>query len=99
MRVVVAGQGYVGLPLALRAAQAGHRVVGYDVDKERIKRLAVGESYIEDVPSEELRAVLDSGDYRASTEARACAGFDFAVITVPTPLRDGVPDLAYIEQA
>jgi UDP-N-acetyl-D-glucosamine dehydrogenase len=99
MRVVVLGQGYVGLPLAVRAAQTGHDVVGYDVDRERVKRLAAGESYIEDVSSRDLRAILDSGAYRPSAEARACAGFDFAVITVPTPLRDGVPDLAYIEQA
>jgi UDP-N-acetyl-D-glucosamine dehydrogenase len=99
MRVVVLGQGYVGLPLAVRAAQVGHEVVGYDVDRDRVKRLAAGESYIEDVPSADLRAILDSGAYRPSAEAKACAGFDIAVITVPTPLRDGVPDLAYIEQA
>jgi UDP-N-acetyl-D-glucosamine dehydrogenase len=98
-RVVVVGQGYVGLPLAVRAAQAGHEVVGYDVDKERIKRLSAGESYIEDVPSSELRAILDSGAYRPTAEARSCAGFDVAVVTVPTPLRDGVPDLRYIEEA
>jgi UDP-N-acetyl-D-glucosamine dehydrogenase len=98
-RVVVVGQGYVGLPLAVRAAQAGHEVVGYDVDRERIKRLAAGESYIEDVPSSELRKILDSGAYRPSAEARSCAGFDVAVITVPTPLRDGIPDLRYIEEA
>jgi UDP-N-acetyl-D-glucosamine dehydrogenase len=99
LRVVVVGQGYVGLPLAVRAAEVGHEVVGYDVDRERVKRLAAGESYIEDVPSRDLRALLDSGAYRPSAEARACAGFDVAVITVPTPLRDGVPDLTYIEEA
>jgi UDP-N-acetyl-D-glucosamine dehydrogenase len=99
MRVVVAGQGYVGLPLAVRAAQVGHSVVGYDIDKERVKRLADGQSYVEDVSSEELRTVLASGAYQPSAEARACAGFDFAVITVPTPLRDGIPDLACVENA
>jgi len=72
-------------------------VVGYDVDGQRVKRLQAGESYVEDVPSAELRAVLDSGHYRASDEARALAGFDLAVVTVPTPLREGVPDLSYIE--
>jgi UDP-N-acetyl-D-glucosamine dehydrogenase len=99
MRVVVAGQGYVGLPLAVRAAQVGHSVVGYDVDEERVKRLAAGQSYVEDVSSEELRTVLEMNAYRPCAEARACAGFDFAVITVPTPLRDGIPDLAYVEAA
>lgn len=97
MHVVIAGQGYVGLPLAVRAAEVGHRVVGYDVDLHRIKQLAVGESYVEDVTSARIRAVLDSGAYSATTEAAALGGFDVAVITVPTPLRDGVPDLSCIE--
>ncbi|GGO88323.1 nucleotide sugar dehydrogenase [Wenjunlia tyrosinilytica] len=99
MRVVIAGQGYVGLPLAVRAAEAGHDVVGYDVDDRRIKRLAVGESYVEDIPAERLAPVLTCGAYRPSIEARDCAGFDIAVITVPTPLRDGVPDLSFIESS
>jgi len=89
----------VGLPLAVRAAKVGHDVVGYDVDKDRIKRLAASESYIEDVPAGDLREILDSGRYRASAEARSCAGFDIAVVTVPTPLRDGTPDLSYVEQS
>jgi UDP-N-acetyl-D-glucosamine dehydrogenase len=97
MRVVVMGQGYVGLPLAVRAAECGHQVVGYDVDTRRVKRLTSADSYVEDVPSERLRAVLDSGVYAATDDARECAGFDVTVITVPTPLRDGVPDLSYIE--
>lgn len=97
MQIVVAGQGYVGLPLAVRAAEVGHRVFGYDVDPHRVQQLAAGQSYVEDVTSSRLRAVLDSGDYSATTDASALAGFDIAVITVPTPLRDGVPDLTYIE--
>ncbi|MEV6977914.1 nucleotide sugar dehydrogenase [Kitasatospora sp. NPDC093806] len=97
MRVVIAGQGYAGLPLAVRAAEAGHRVVGYDVDERRIKRLAVGESYVEDVPADRLRPLLESGSYLPSAEPSDVAGFDVAVITVPTPLRDGVPDLSHIE--
>lgn len=79
MRVVIAGQGYVGLPLAVRAAEAGHHVVGYDVDERRVKRLAVGESYVEDIPDARLRAVLDTGAYRPTIEPRDCAGFDTAV--------------------
>ncbi|MEU5425583.1 nucleotide sugar dehydrogenase [Streptomyces olivoreticuli] len=97
MQIVVAGQGYVGLPLAVRAAEVGHRVVGYDVDTDRIKRLTAGDSYVEDVASSRLRAVLDTGAYLATADAAALAGFDIAVITVPTPLRDGVPDLTCIE--
>ncbi|WIM94235.1 nucleotide sugar dehydrogenase [Actinoplanes oblitus] len=99
MRVVVAGQGYVGLPLAVRAAEVGHTVVGFDVDDDRIKRLAAGESYVDDVGSAQLQAVLAGGGFLPSSDPRACAGFDIAVIAVPTPLRDGSPDLRYIEES
>src|SRR5713101_811175 len=97
--VVVAGLGYVGLPLAMRAAAAGHEVTGYDIDPIRVKRLEAGESYVEDVPACELAAALKSGRFRPSANADACEGYDVAVITVPTPLRDGLPDLAYVEAA
>ena len=99
MRVVVVGQGYVGLPLAVRAAQVGHDVVGFDVDEERIKRLAGGESYVDDIADAELRAILDAGTFHPACDPRACAGFDVAVISVPTPLREGLPDLTFIEDA
>ena len=99
MRVAICGQGYVGLALAVRASLAGHLVVGYDVDGERVKRLTAGESYVEDVPSEQLLEAIARGTYRASAEAKSLAGFDVAVITVPTPLHDGVPDLSYIESS
>ncbi len=97
--VVVVGLGYVGLPLAMRAAQVGHRVIGYDVDEGRVKLLAAGESYVEDVPSAQLQQVLDSGRFQPSTDGRACAGFDVAVVAAPTPLREGLPDLTYLEDA
>lgn len=99
MRVVVVGQGYVGLPLAIRAAEVGHQVVGYDVDTRRVKSLAAGESYVEDVSSERLSRALELGTYQASDLARDCGGFDVAVVTVPTPLQDGAPDLRYIEES
>ncbi len=98
-KLVVVGQGYVGLPLAMRAVDVGYDVVGYDVDGSRVKRLSAGESYVEDVNCELLTAALAGGRYLASAEARACAGFEVAVITVPTPLREGNPDLSYIETA
>ncbi|HEX5265156.1 MAG TPA: NAD(P)-binding domain-containing protein, partial [Acidimicrobiales bacterium] len=96
-RLVVVGQGYVGLPLAMRAVEVGYQVVGYDTDERRIKSLAAGESYIEDVTDAHLAAALASGRYRPADKAAACAGFDVAVVTVPTPLKDGTPDLSYIE--
>jgi UDP-N-acetyl-D-glucosamine dehydrogenase len=54
---------------------------------------------VEDVADERLRSLLDSGTYRATAAARDCAGFEIAIITVPTPLREGAPDLSYIESA
>lgn len=99
MRVVIAGQGYVGLPLAVRAVECGHDVVGYDVDLARVGQLREGESYVEDVPPARLRAALDSGRYRPTSDGDDCVGYDIALITVPTPLRDGVPDLSYVESS
>ncbi|HEX7276978.1 MAG TPA: NAD(P)-binding domain-containing protein, partial [Acidimicrobiales bacterium] len=92
------GQGYVGLPLAMRAVEVGWSVVGLDTSEDRVKRLTGGESYVEDVTSAVLAAALESGRYQATTDPEACAGFNVAVLTVPTPLRDGAPDLSYIEQ-
>src|SRR5947207_2247025 len=77
-RVVVVGQGYVGLPLAMRAVEIGHDVVGFDVDPYRVKRLADGASYVEDVSDDELAVALASGRFQPSSEARSCAGFDIA---------------------
>jgi UDP-N-acetyl-D-glucosamine dehydrogenase len=85
--------------VALRAAEAGYFVIGYEIDEARVKRLAAGESYIEDVSSDALLAAMDSGAYLPSTERRDLAGFDYAIITVPTPLHEGLPDLSYIESA
>lgn len=99
LRVVVVGQGYVGLPLAVRAAEVGHLVVGLDVDVQRVKRLMLGESYVEDIPDTRLAPLLASGAYRPSIDSSDCADFDIAIVTVPTPLRDGVPDLSHVEDA
>jgi len=96
-RLVLMGQGYVGLPVAMQAVARGYSVVGFDVDETRVKRLNAGESYVEDVPDTILQEALASGRYKASTAERDCAGFDVAVITVPTPLHDGMPDLRFIE--
>ena len=98
-RVVVVGQGYVGLPLALRAVEVGHDVVGFEADESRAKKLQAGESFVEDIPDEVLAAALATGRYAATTDGAALEGFDVAVITVPTPLREGAPDLSFIEVA
>jgi UDP-N-acetyl-D-glucosamine dehydrogenase len=97
--VVVVGQGYVGLPLAMRAVHAGHRVVGYDTDHRRIGRLLEGDSYVEDVSPAQLGEMLAAGRYLPTDDEDAIDGFDFALITVPTPLRRGSPDLSFVEEA
>jgi UDP-N-acetyl-D-glucosamine dehydrogenase len=98
-KLVVVGQGYVGLPLAMRAVEVGYLVVGYDVDDRRVKLLSTGESYVEDVDSHVLSEALATGRYEPTSDPEKCVGFDFAVIDVPTPLRDGNPDLSYVEAA
>lgn len=98
-KLVVVGQGYVGLPLAMRAVEAGFSVVGLDSDEGRVKEIEAGQSGIEDVPELTLRAALSSGRYLATVDPAHCEGFDVAVIDVPTPLRDGVPDLDHVRSA
>lgn len=99
LRVVIVGQGYVGLPLAARAAEVGHQVIGFDVDEQRVKRLIRGESYVEDIRDARLAPLLTSGAYRPTIDSSDCAAFDVAIVTVPTPLRDGAPDLSHVEDA
>jgi UDP-N-acetyl-D-glucosamine dehydrogenase len=98
-RVVIVGQGYVGLSLALRAVEVGFEVVGIEIDPARVDRLQRCESYIEDITDKQLTACRDTGRYSASSEPEDCAGFDIAVVTVPTPLSDGFPDLSFIEDS
>jgi UDP-N-acetyl-D-glucosamine dehydrogenase len=97
--VLVVGQGYVGLPLAMRAVEVGYTVVGFDIDKRRVQRLADGDSFIEDVTPAQIAAAEACGRYRPTSDPDDCAGFNVAIITVPTPLLDGVPDLEPIVQA
>lgn len=98
-KLVVVGQGYVGLPLAMRAVESGFDVVGFDVDTTRAKRLSDGDSFVEDVSDERLGKALRSGRYRATIDASALADFDVAVIDVPTPLTDGDPNLSFVVEA
>jgi UDP-N-acetyl-D-glucosamine dehydrogenase len=98
-KLVVIGQGYVGLPLAMLAVEVGHHVVGVDSDSARVELLRRGESYVDDVDDARLRAALDSGRYKASVDYADAAGFAVAVITVPTPLRDRSPDLSFVADA
>jgi UDP-N-acetyl-D-glucosamine dehydrogenase len=97
--LTVIGQGYVGLPLAMLAVGAGYHVVGLDVDASRVELLRQGKSYVDDVDDAQLRAALDSGRYMATPDYSDVAGFGVAVITVPTPLRNRIPDLSFVHGA
>jgi UDP-N-acetyl-D-glucosamine dehydrogenase len=91
-RVGVVGLGYVGLPLAVAFAEAGVDVVGIDTDTRRVAGVAAGESHIEDISSERLRAVAER--IAATTDYERLADCDAVLIAVPTPLTiNREPDL------
>ncbi|KRF21046.1 UDP-N-acetyl-D-glucosamine dehydrogenase [Nocardioides sp. Soil797] len=91
--VVIVGQGYVGLPLAIRASEAGLKITGFDVTQSLVDQLNLGESHIDDIPSESLRTAIAAG-YTATTSPAVMADADVVVVCVPTPLsKDGGPDL------
>jgi UDP-N-acetyl-D-glucosamine dehydrogenase len=98
-RLVVVGQGYVGLPVAIRAVEAGFSVVGLDTDTVRIWSLKDGESFVDDVSDERLHRALASGRYLPTEYYEDAKGFDAAIITVPTPLTESVPDLSFVVSA
>ena len=98
-KAVVIGQGYVGLPVAMAAVQAGYFVAGVDLDARKVSELAMGRSSVEDIPDEAIRRALDNKSYIPTDDYEFARDFSIAVITVPTPLRDGEPDLSYIEAA
>jgi UDP-N-acetyl-D-glucosamine dehydrogenase len=94
----VIGLGYVGLPLAETFARGGFRVIGFDVDEEKVARLKAGESYIRHISSQRIGELRDSGRFWATFEPADLANANAIVICVPTPLTDArEPDLSYIE--
>ncbi len=96
-KIAVIGLGYVGLPLAAAFARKGFPVVGIDVDSKKVESLSRGESYIDDVPSEELRSLPD---FRATTDFGALSKTDAAIICVPTPLnKTQDPDIRFVMAA
>ncbi|HTL70260.1 MAG TPA: nucleotide sugar dehydrogenase [Candidatus Eisenbacteria bacterium] len=100
LRIGVAGLGYVGLPLAVAFAKAGFHVTGIDVDRGKVERLNAGDSYILDVPSEEVRALVSRRRLHAVHEHKVIAGLDVIVICVPTPLsKKGKPDISFVLKA
>ena len=98
--VSVVGLGYVGLPLAVALAEGGLKVIGLDLDSDKVQAIQRGHSYVEDIPSERLGPLVRSGALKATTEEADLMQVDGVSICVPTPLRKtGDPDLSFIMSA
>ena len=99
-KIVIVGQGYVGLPLAISCAQVGFEVTGIDLNEEKVSQLNKHQSIIEDVSDEELKIVSDSGKYKATTDYSIDPSTEIICICVPTPLgSDHQPDLDILKAA
>lgn len=100
MKVAIVGQGYVGLPLTIAAAKAGHQVVGIDSNATLIATLAAGKSPIGDISDTDTAGALQSGRYQVTDSFEPVRSAEIVVICVPTPL-DSVynPDLSHLESA
>jgi UDP-N-acetyl-D-glucosamine dehydrogenase len=99
-RIAILGLGYVGLPLATVFAEAGFHVVGIDPIQSKVDSINRGESYIQDVPTEQVARLVRDGCLQATTDFAALRDADAVSICVPTPLRKtGDPDLSFIVSA
>jgi UDP-N-acetyl-D-glucosamine dehydrogenase len=98
--VSVIGQGYVGLPLSIESAKVGFKVTGIDINSQLVNELNQGISRISDISNEEIRKVLASGNYIATTDYSFIRDSEIIAICVPTPLNDhGKPDLSFLINA
>ena len=96
----VVGLGYVGLPLAVEMAKAGHKVVGMEVSESKAAEVNAGRSYIPDVPTDELAELVAKGLIVATTDFSRAGECDAIAICVPTPLDEmKEPDTSYMESA
>ena len=93
----VVGLGYVGLPLAVEAATSSLKVIGFDINSERVEMINNGHSPIEDISNEELSQSLQN--FHSTTESKELSQCRNIVISVPTPLTDYQPDLSYVINA
>src|SRR4051812_39900449 len=98
MKIGIVGLGYVGLPLGVAFAEAGHEVIGVDSDARKVAAIEAGDSYIEDVSSERLRSL--PARFHATLRYADLASCDAVIIAVPTPLtRNREPDLGPLVSA
>ena len=99
-KVAIVGAGYVGVPLAQVFSQAGNDVLLVDISPERVARINKGDSYIEDVPSPVLKALIESGRLRASTDYDELKNYEAILVALPTPLsKQREPDLTIVMSA
>jgi len=95
--VAVIGLGYVGLPLSLRFAEIGDRVIGLDVDEMKIEKLRAGQTYIKHLAADRIAATVKQGTFVPSTDMARVAEAEAVILCVPTPLtRQREPDLSYV---
>jgi UDP-N-acetyl-D-glucosamine dehydrogenase len=95
----IIGMGYVGLPLMLAAAATGYRVVGFDVDSEKVGKINSGKSYFKHIDSDRIVAAKCEAGLRATTDFGEVKGVDAVIICVPTPLTPNrEPDLTFVER-
>ena len=97
--VAVLGQGYVGLTLAAAAAAEGFRVTGIEIDAERTEALSHGDLVVPGVDEELFRTAVQTGNLTFAAAAKPVADAQLVFVCVPTPLRDGAPDLNHVEGA
>jgi UDP-N-acetyl-D-glucosamine dehydrogenase len=98
--IATLGLGYVGLPLSVEFAEAGFKVTGYDLSKDKVAGVNRGESHIKDVPSARVKALVEAGRLRASADFDGLARADALIICVPTPLsKTKDPDLSMVLDA
>src|SRR5271163_2569129 len=99
IKIGIIGCGYVGLPLALRFADVGQRVTGFDTDQEKISKLNAGQSYIQHISADKIKQHVDGKRFDATTDFTRLRDMDAVLICVPTPLDERrEPDLSYVEQ-
>lgn len=92
----VVGLGYVGLPIAVAFAEAGFRVAGVDLDKERVRAIDSGRSYLRDVPDERVAELRGCGRLTAGDSFQETTTPDVMLLCLPTPLTEGAPDLSLV---
>ena len=99
LKVGIIGCGYVGLPLALRFADLGHFVTGFDTDPAKVEKLSAGQSYIQHISADKIRQHVQAKHFAATDDFTRLRDMDAVLICVPTPLdQRREPDLSYVEQ-